>query len=234
MKDRLRDIIFFVAVTGFVFTGLLCGCGREQTVILDTARVTGTVSASPMTGQAMEQESMENDSMKNEPIKKDSPSVAGKVYIWGEVKVPGVYEFYPDARIGDIVELAGGLTRKAAPGCVNLAAVVEDGQEIHIYDKSQWDALSMSGQSPGEASSGRTSPDPLPDQIDQSGSQALVNLNTATKEQLMTVPGIGEAKAEAILNFRSEQGAFSKIEDIMKISGIKEKMFQKIKNYITV
>ena len=61
-----------------------------------------------------------------------------------------------------------------------------------------------------------------------------MNLNTATKEELMTIPGIGEAKAEAILNFRTQQGNFSKIEDIMNISGIKEKMFQKIKDYITV
>lgn len=177
------------------------------------------------------------------------PKVSGKAYIWGEVKNPGVYEFLPDARIGDIVEQAGGLTKNAAPGCVNLAALVEDGQEIHVYGKSEWAKLESSVKagvsgdgsqgnpvgSPGQ-NQGNTQAQAQPDgQTGESAnSQNCVNLNTATREQLMTIPGIGQAKADAILNYRQEHGAFAKIEDIMNISGIKEKMFQKIKNYIKV
>ncbi|MDD6208532.1 MAG: helix-hairpin-helix domain-containing protein [Clostridiales bacterium] len=219
MKELIRNVIFLMIIMGVLMSGLLSGCGKEQTVIWDTAQET----QSQNTPDALDRPGTD-DTPAQQMEEQDAPLVAGKVYIWGEIKNPGVYEFYPDARIGDIVELAGGLTKKAAPGCVNLAALVEDGQEIHIYDKSSWDEQGRSGQPLGQSTG----------QSGSENSQTLVNLNTATKEQLMTLPGIGEAKAQAILNFRSEQGAFLQIEDIMKITGIKEKMFQKIKNYITV
>lgn len=145
------------------------------------------------------------------------------VYICGEVAAPGVYELSEDSRIYEAVDAAGGFTENAARESVNLASKVSDGMQITIYNKEE--AASLPADS--RAKNGSAG------QNGTSGS-GLVNLNTATKEELMTLKGIGEAKAEDIIRYREKSGGFKKIEDIMKISGIKEAGFQKIKDNITV
>ena len=146
------------------------------------------------------------------------------VYICGEVAAPGVYELSEDSRIYEAVDAAGGFTENAARECVNLASKVSDGMQITIYNKEEAASLPAGGTSAGKNSG----------QDQMSGSSSLVNLNTATKEELMTLKGIGESKAEDIIRYREKSGGFKKIEDIMKISGIKEAGFQKIKDSITV
>lgn len=145
------------------------------------------------------------------------------VYICGEVAAPGVYELSKDSRIYEAVDAAGGFTENAARESVNLASKVSDGMQITIYNKKEAASLPAgSGSAVGNTGQGGTS------------GSGLVNLNTATKEELMTLKGIGEAKAEDIIRYREKSGGFKKIEDIMKISGIKEAGFQKIKDNITV
>ena len=146
------------------------------------------------------------------------------VYICGEVAAPGVYELSEDSRIYEAVDAAGGFTENAARESVNLASKVSDGMQITIYNKEEAASLPAGGTSAGKNSG----------QDQMSGSSSLVNLNTATKEELMTLKGIGESKAEDIIRYREKSGGFKKIEDIMKISGIKEAGFQKIKDNITV
>ncbi len=145
------------------------------------------------------------------------------VYICGEVANPGVYELSEDSRIYEAVDAAGGFTDAAARESVNLASKVSDGMQITIYNREEAASLPVgSGTAGGNSRQNGTS------------SSGLVNLNTATKEELMTLKGIGEAKAEDIIRYREKSGGFKKIEDIMKISGIKEAGFQKIKDSITV
>lgn len=145
------------------------------------------------------------------------------VYICGEVAALGVYELSEDSRIYEAVDAAGGFTENAARESVNLASKVSDGMQITIYNKEEAASLPAgSGSAVGNTGQGGTS------------GSGLVNLNTATKEELMTLKGIGEAKAEDIIRYREKSGGFKKIEDIMKISGIKEAGFQKIKDNITV
>lgn len=145
------------------------------------------------------------------------------VYICGEVAAPGVYELSEGSRIYEAVDAAGGFTENAARESVNLASKVSDGMQITIYNKEEAASLPAgSGSAVGNTGQGGTS------------GSGLVNLNTATKEELMTLKGIGEAKAEDIIRYREKSGGFKKIEDIMKISGIKEAGFQKIKDNITV
>ena len=145
------------------------------------------------------------------------------VYICGEAAAPGVYELSEDSRIYEAVDAAGGFTENAARESVNLASKVSDGMQITIYNKEEAASLPAgSGSAVGNTGQGGTS------------GSGLVNLNTATKEELMTLKGIGEAKAEDIIRYREKSGGFKKIEDIMKISGIKEAGFQKIKDNITV
>ena len=145
------------------------------------------------------------------------------VYICGEVINPGVYELSEDSRIYEAVDATGGFTENAARECVNLASKVSDGMQITIYSREEAASLPADRASVG-GNAGKSG---------TSGS-GLVNLNTATKEELMTLKGIGESKAEDIIRYREKSGGFKKIEDIMKISGIKEAGFQKIKDHITV
>lgn len=165
---------------------------------------------------------------------------AGRIFIHvcGEVTAPGVYGLEEGSRIYQAVEMAGGFTEDAAQDFLNMAESLEDGMKIQVPNRKEageWDS--------GKAvtypeSTGRTQEK---EAAGTGGSQersntgtAKVNLNTAAKEQLMTLKGIGEARAEAIIAYRQESGPFTRIEDIMEVSGIKEAAFQKIKEDITV
>lgn len=135
------------------------------------------------------------------------------VYVAGKVKNPDVYKVPEDYRIYQVIELAGGFLEDAETRNINMADRIFDGMQITVY------ALGEETVQYGYGT-------------DNSG--GMININTASKEELMTLPGIGETKAESIISFRNENGHFDSIEDIMKISGIKEGAFEKIKSYITV
>ena len=153
------------------------------------------------------------------------------VDIKGMVANPGVYEVSSSSRVNDVIELAGGLLENADTSLINLAKIVSDEMTIIIYSNEEvllkykeevcvCDCPLISNDACIESGS------------EDSG--ALVNINTASKEELMTVSGIGEAKAESIIKYREDNGSFSAIEDIMNVSGIGESLFEKIKDYITV
>lgn len=160
------------------------------------------------------------------------------VHICGAVSAPGVYELPAGSRIIDAVEAGGGFLPEADEACCNLAEEIVDGCQIYIMTKSESCA---DGQTEKKAGI-QTSPDgdmQTTDRNVRSNSapaleNGLVNLNTADVAALMTLPGIGESRAKAIISYREQHGAFAKIEDIMKISGIKQAAFSKIKDKITV
>lgn len=160
------------------------------------------------------------------------------VHICGAVSAPGVYELPAGSRIIDAVEAGGGFLPEAEEACCNLAEEIVDGCQIYIMTKSESCA---DGQTEKKAGI-QTSPDgdmQTTDRNVRSNSapaleNGLVNLNTADVAALMTLPGIGESRAKAIISYREQHGAFAKIEDIMKISGIKQAAFSKIKDKITV
>lgn len=131
------------------------------------------------------------------------------VYVCGAVKNQGVYDLSAGSRVYEAVEAAGGFEENADREAVNQAEVLEDGMQLTIPTKQE-------GKEAEEAKDDK------------------VNLNTATKEELMSLSGVGEAKADSIINYREQQGKFKRIEDIMLISGIKEGLFRKIKDFIKV
>lgn len=137
------------------------------------------------------------------------------VHVCGAVAVPGVYELPAGSRIFDAVELAGGVTEDGVPTALNFAERVYDGEQILVPTWEQYNA--------GWTSAGA-----------ESVSDGRVNINTATKEQLMALNGIGESRAQAIIAYREEHGPFLTIEELMQVSGIKEAAFEKVKDYITV
>lgn len=138
------------------------------------------------------------------------------VHIVGAVKKPGVYIFQHKPRVIEVVDKAGGFTKDAVVSMINQAEVVEDGTQLTIASSKDNKKKEKSQKKGTDANSGK------------------VNLNQATKEELMTLTGIGEAKAVAIIAYREANGRFQKIEDLMNITGIKEGVFDKIQSQICV
>ncbi len=151
------------------------------------------------------------------------------VHICGAVKHPGVYQSKADSRLIDLVEQAGGFTDKAAEDYINQASKVQDGQRIYIPTEEEVKELSA-----GERMDGDSTEETTTQASPESSGSKLININTATAEELMELPGVGEAKAASIIDYRNTKGKFKSIEDLMKISGIKEGLFQKVSKYITV
>lgn len=175
------------------------------------------------------------------------------IHVCGEVAAPGVYELPAGSRMYEAVEMAGGMTSEAAQEYVNLAQALEDGQQLWIpsreeirkYQETGKDVSGLLGTRGGagtdsvagsqkSGSSAGISRMAAGAAGEGGSSGALINLNTASKEELMTLSGIGAARAEAILSYRDQKGGFRTIEDIMKVPGIKNAAFQKIKDKITV
>lgn len=169
----------------------------------------------------------------------DSGDTFCYVYVCGQVTSPGVYKLEEGQRIFEAVELAGGFTGEARPEYLNLAEPVFDGMKILVPDEAQASDSSWNGQIgslgtvPGTGGSGFGAADAY-SQDRGAVPMKKVNINSASKEELMTLTGIGESRAADIIRYRTEQGAFSRIEDIMNVPGIKEASFQKLKDQIEV
>ena len=140
------------------------------------------------------------------------------VYICGAVALPGVYALPEGSRIYEVIELAGGLTSDAADTLINQAELITDGMMLRIYTEAE--AKEQLGKQ-----------EVLEEALNADG---RIDINTAGISELMSLPGIGGTKAEAILSYRRENGDFSSIEDLMKVPGIKEGTFQQLKEHIKV
>ena len=166
-------------------------------------------------GETMEES---GESIFSEPVTTSGELTA---YICGEVRSPGVYNVGSGARISELVDKAGGMTEDAELSSVNLAREVTDGEQIIIGSIKSGPVVT--GVEPGSTSgAGDTS------------AGTLININTADKTALMTLPGIGEMRAEAIISYRDSNGLFKRKEDIKNVSGIKDGSYEKIKDLITV
>lgn len=156
-----------------------------------------------------------------------SPSTAGEalvIHVSGAVESPGVYRLRKGDRVADAIQAAGGPGPGAVVDAINLASRLEDGQKVHVPSKSD-----LQQGSPGAAGGAAGRNGGL-----QWGTPAKVNLNTATGEQLDTLPGIGPGLATAIIEYRQRMGGFRKTEDLMKVGGIGQKTYDRLKNLVTV
>ena len=154
------------------------------------------------------------------------------VDVTGAVTRPGLYKFPEGSRVQDAIDAAGGLLANANTTAINLAARLEDGQRLEIPEIQAAPEVAVtegsvfSFSSPGGATSEPTSESP--------SNSELININTATVEQLDTLPGIGPSTAQKIVDYRATNGPFIVIEDIVKVSGIGPSTFDNIKDLITV
>ena len=155
------------------------------------------------------------------------PPAEIQVYVCGAVASPGVYVLPEGSRVYEAVEMAGGLLESADPKALNQARPLADGEQITVLTVEEVQNGETAEQGAGGSVSGG-------DGTLAGSGDGKVNINTADEDELMTLSGIGESRAKAIIAYREENGKFESIEDIMKIDGIKEKMFEKIRDSITV
>ena len=168
------------------------------------------------------------------------------VHVCGAVRREGVYSLPAGSRIRDAVDAAGGFSGDADRSYLNLAMKIEDAWQIRVPTKEEAEALRLEqgrsgagtavpGAAPGlSGTSGLQGAGTAKDEAGKGNQEEKINLNTASKEQLMKIPGVGEAKAQRIIEYREQNGRFEAIEDLMKVPGIKDASFQKMKDYITV
>lgn len=143
------------------------------------------------------------------------------IHVCGCVKKPGLYRLRSGARTQEAVDAAGGFSEKANQTAWNLAEVLQDGMQVYIPSKDEAkEALNEEPSSKKDLSA--------------SQKESTVNINTASKEELMTLPGIGESKAAAIIACREEKGSFTSIEGIKDVAGIGDGIFNRLKDLITV
>ncbi len=150
------------------------------------------------------------------------------VHVCGAVECPGVYTLTEGARLVEAVEMAGGFREDADTDWCNQARQIADQEQIVIYTAEETAAMKEQGQVSADAPAANASG------VSESTDGDKVNLNTASLEQLMSLPGIGASRAQAILEYRESQGGFASIEEVMQIGGIKSALFEKMKDRITV
>lgn len=201
----------------FVLSG---GCGEKETVILTDAE--GSMQGLPGTDAEEPEKSSGSADMEDFAKKESESASVCVIHICGAVQEPGLYTLPAGSRIGDAVERAGGFLESADESASNLAQLLSDGEQIVILTKEEAALFRQkSGESPG---------------LEEAAAEAddLVNINKASLEQLCTLPGIGESRANAIIAYREKNGPFEAAEDIMKVKGIKEAAFEKLKDRIKV
>lgn len=183
-----------------------------------------------------------NNLLNKENISSSTFKDSFKVDIKGEVNKPGIYEMDSDKRVNDVVIKAGGLTKNADTSVINLSKRLEDEMVIIIYSKDQVKNMEkieeiseIKNNKCNEVINNIKNDACMKSEIKTSNTSSnKVSINSGLKEELMNLPDIGDKKADAIIKYRNTYGGFKTLEDIMKVEGIKESTYAKIKEYITL
>lgn len=214
----------FFLVIGILCTTIFCyGCNES----LDIS--TSNTLASDMTEEASE-DYTESEAISTDYIDGNSKTENTCVYVYvcGQVNNPGVYELHVGDRICDAIKSAGDFTNEAFIEGLNQAMLVSDEMMVYVPsvdEKDQANVVTVSNSGTlGELSSNSSG----------NNSSGKININTASKEELMMLPGVGESRALAIITYREEHGEFKAVEDIKNIQGIKNGIFENIKDLIIV
>ncbi len=221
---KIRNTLLIVI---FLWTAIALGACREkeETILIGGEEA---ISQEADSGDVQEENTSLDKQEGKTAAEEDSPKSLSTVWVdvSGAVKSPGVYELPGDSRVFQAIEAAGGFTEEADAQWLNQAETVADGEKIRVYTREETQALEEQGDFSGQENQ----------ENPETGAegQRKININQASLEELQEIPGIGEVRARAILDYREEAGGFGSIEDIQQVSGIKEKTFEKIEAYITV
>ena len=196
----------------------LSGCNQGEEVTFFSEEVNGQREEGPAAEALVADGMIAEGALSEMGVQAETADVTEiVVYICGAVKEPGVITLSEGSRMHDALQMAGGFLENAAVTSVNLAEKLEDEQMIYVLTKEEAEAqvTACNANSSGVEN-------------------GLVNINTANIETLCSLPGIGESKARDIVTYREKQGAFQKKEDIMQVTGIKENLYRKICDLISV
>lgn len=182
-----------------------------------------------------EEKDKENEKSSSQKYEK----ITYKVDIKGEIVNPGIYSLEEGSRVIDVINMAGGLTENANTTIINLSKKITDEMVIIIYSNDQVNDFAktkeIEEQILDKCNDGEIRNDAcIETEEEEEPTTKPISINTATKEELMNLPGIGEAKALDIIKYREENGPFQNIEDIKNVSGIGDSLFAKIKENITL
>ena len=205
----------------------------------ETSKESGTGRESPETEAGRKnqdsgagRESPESGTAEGEKTERD-PQTFVYVHVCGHVKKPGVYKLSVASRVCDAISAAGGLDKEADPAWWNQAAPVTDGMQIRIPSKKEVESGKAGAFAEGSPGTNTTVSSER-DAGTGTDSRESVNINTATVDQLVTIPGIGAKRAEDILRYREEHGKFSSVEDIKNVPGIGDGIYSRMKEHIKV
>lgn len=222
-KERIIGalVILFVAITGAVFMFSF----READLSTKNEAVeifsTNEQSSKKVDNQSTDDKLVGKDDAVD--TKEESDNITHIIVeIKGEVLKPDVYKIKENSRINDLIDLAGGLTDFANTENLNRASIISDGDCIiigNINEEVEESEIISSSVSKGSV---------------KEGDSDVVNINTADLEKLKTITGIGDTKAQAIMEYREQNGKFKSVDDLTKITGIGEKTLEKIRDKITV
>ena len=225
MNHKIKIIAVLALLLAAGLFGVFSLKRDEGSILLSEAEEKEDTEASPEEGNSVTMPDDEPSGNETVPVpektKTPEPSPV-LVHVCGQVHLPGVYALPPESRIFEAVEKAGGFTEEADEDSLNLAGKLSDGAKIYVPARGESEA--------GHRSEGL---DDEPERQSLSETGGTVNINTASKEELMSLSGIGASKAEAIIAYRQGSGPFQTPSDIMKVKGIGEGMYQKIKDRIT-
>lgn len=219
LKDKKKIGIFIILAIVLIAFGLLyLKSGFKELKKNDTESIfindTENADTSNMNGKNNSMSTSDKESVL--PMKDKSIVVEIK----GEVKRPDVYTLSEGAIIKELIEAAGGLTENADLSNINRAKKLQNHELVYISNKN-------------DISKGSTNENTISDVSKSQGiSNSIVNINTATLEELKTLNGVGDSKAKSIIEYREQNGGFKSIEDIKNVTGIGEKMFERIKGQI--
>ena len=169
---------------------------------------------------------IENTTEENNEAKEEKSKII--VHVSGAVKNEGIVELEEKARVADAIEAAGGVTEDAYMRDINLASLLEDGMKVYIPTKEE--VMQKEENSDYIIGSNNI----IENNNVESKKSGKVNINTATKEELDTLPGVGELTANKIISYREENGKFKSIEEIKEVSGIGDSKFEQIKDLIEI
>lgn len=173
------------------------------------------------------------------------------VEIKGAVNSPGVFMVTSDNIINDVINMAGGLKNNAYTKNINLSKTVSKEMVVYVYTNYEYSLLNTKEETTecncpkqdisictdkgaSVITSDENKPEELPNSNSETENNNKININIASKETLTSLSGIGDAKAQKIIDYRNENGLFKSIEDLKNVSGISEKLFEQIKEFITI
>lgn len=247
-KNRIEHTKKLWLAGALLAAGLLCGCTRkEELLLLTDEAVSGETGEADSADIGVAEPALQEKtaaSEKTQTFVEETTAGSGLLYVHvcGAVELPGVYELPAGSRVYEAVQAAGGFSVDAEQNYVNQAQILTDGVKLVIPTREEA-AAAEGGEETGSGAAvqekseaalqlGIVGGEEPADRETTKQTDAKININTASEQELCGIPGVGATRAAAIIAYRESHGGFAKPEDIMKVNGIKEGMYERIKDSI--